>query len=92
MSEVGDSSSNIVDSRKHMDLLFSKAKDKILDAEDITVFTHTDQLLEIIARQQQPLLIDIGEIRRIRSEVCLLDEIARQGRIIAQAIDRDHRL
>ena len=25
-----------------MDLLFSKAKDKILDAEDITVFTHTD--------------------------------------------------
>ena len=42
MSEVGDSSSNIVDSRKHMDLLFSKAKDKILDAEDITVFTHTD--------------------------------------------------
>ena len=42
MSEVGDSSSNILDSRKHMDLLFSKAKDKILDAEDITVFTHTD--------------------------------------------------
>ena len=33
---------NIEESRNHMDLLLNKAKDKILDAEDVTIFTHTD--------------------------------------------------
>lgn len=33
---------NFEESRNHMDLLFKKAKDKISDAEDVTIFTHTD--------------------------------------------------
>ena len=36
------SDNNFEESRNHMDLLFNKAKNKILDAEDITIFTHTD--------------------------------------------------
>lgn len=33
---------NITESRNQMDLLFNKAKDKILGAEDVTIYTHTD--------------------------------------------------
>ncbi|MBE6485377.1 MAG: DHH family phosphoesterase [Methanosphaera stadtmanae] len=33
---------NFEESRNHMELLLHKAKDKILNAEDVTIFTHTD--------------------------------------------------
>lgn len=33
---------NINESRNQMDLLLNKAKDKILEAEDVTIFSHTD--------------------------------------------------
>ena len=39
MSSVNN---NFEESRNHMELLLNKAKDKILDAEDVTIFTHTD--------------------------------------------------
>lgn len=37
-----NNTNNYEESRKHMDLLLNKAKDKIMDAEDVTIFTHTD--------------------------------------------------
>ncbi len=33
---------NFEESRNHMELLLNKAKDKILDAEDVTIYSHTD--------------------------------------------------
>lgn len=40
MTSVDDN--NFEESRNHIDLLLNKAKDKILNAEDVTIFTHTD--------------------------------------------------
>jgi len=35
-------SQDFAESRNHMELLLNKAKDKIMDAEDVTIYTHTD--------------------------------------------------
>lgn len=37
-----NNSTNNENNSEHMELLLNKAKDKILDAEDVTIFTHTD--------------------------------------------------
>ena len=42
MSIVKENATSFDESRNHMDLLLNKAKEKILDAEDVTIFTHTD--------------------------------------------------
>ncbi len=66
-------------SRKHMDLLLDKAKNKILDAENVTIFTHTDcdgvtagsilsSLLDKLEIEHTVNFVDINEVDELTSD------------------------
>lgn len=82
MNEIKTNSDEFIKSRNHMDLLFNKAKDKILDAEDITVFTHTDcdgitagsilsSIFDKLEIDHNVNFVDINEVEHLTSDTDL---------------------
>lgn len=82
MNEIKTNSDEFIKSRNHMDLLFNKARDKILDAEDITVFTHTDcdgitagsilsSLFDKLEIDHTVNFVDINEVEHLTSDTDL---------------------
>lgn len=79
-----DSSINVdtADSRNHIDLLLTKARDKILDSEDVTIFTHTDcdgitagsvlsTILDKLEIDHTVNFVDINEVENLTTDTDL---------------------
>jgi len=73
---------NFEESRNHMDLLFNKAKDKILNSEDITIFTHTDcdgitaggilsSILDKLEIEHSVNFVEINEVESLETDTDL---------------------
>lgn len=76
------SNSSIEESRNHMDLLFNKAKDKILNSEDVTIFTHTDcdgitaggvlsSILDKLEIEHSVNFVEINEVESLETDTDL---------------------
>ncbi|MCD7782158.1 MAG: DHH family phosphoesterase [Methanosphaera sp.] len=76
------SNSDYTDSRTNMQLLFNKARNKILDSDDITIYTHTDcdgitaggllsSLLEQYEIEHSVSCVDINEVQELETDTKL---------------------
>ena len=70
------------ESRNHMELLLKKARDKILDCEDVTIYTHTDcdgitagsilsSILDRVEIEHSVNFVEINEVEELTSDTDL---------------------
>ncbi|WP_455645093.1 single-stranded-DNA-specific exonuclease RecJ [Methanosphaera sp.] len=94
---------NIEESRNQMDLLFNKAKEKILDAEDVTIFTHTDcdgitagsilsSLLDKLEINHSVNFVEINEVEHLTSDtdVTIISDLG-AGQNIENILDNSNK-
>ncbi|OED30732.1 single-stranded-DNA-specific exonuclease RecJ [Methanosphaera sp. WGK6] len=94
---------DIKESRSHMDLLFNKAKEKILDSEDITVYTHTDcdgitagsilsSILDKLDINHSVNFVEINEVEHLTSDtdVTIISDLG-AGQNIENILDNSNK-
>ena len=82
-----NNSTNNENNSEHMDLLLNKAKDKILDAEDVTIFTHTDcdgitagsilsSLLDKLEIDHSVNFVEINEVESMEFQMSMFNDFS----------------
>lgn len=102
-ADVKTNSNEIYEPRRQMNLLFDKAKEKILNAEDVTIYTHTDcdgitagsilsSILDKLEIKHTVNFVDINEVEHLTSDtdLTLISDLG-AGQDISNILDNSNK-